>query len=102
MDLPQLSSSPSSSSSSSSSSHSERLCEEGKRFRWPQAAAEASLSSCLCDEASVSGTEPTTASVICAQEDPNDEWKLDVQPELRGRSQRLRLGSCGIQTVSPL
>lgn len=31
--------------------------------------AEATLSSCLCD---VSGTEPTTASVICAQKDPYD------------------------------
>ncbi|KAF0026399.1 hypothetical protein F2P81_021136 [Scophthalmus maximus] len=26
----------------------------------------------LCDDASVSGTEPPTASVICTQEDPND------------------------------
>lgn len=34
--------------------------------------AEATRSSCLCDEASVSGTEPTTASVICTQEDPYD------------------------------
>ncbi|KAG8000649.1 Cytochrome c [Nibea albiflora] len=34
--------------------------------------AEATRSSCLCDEASVSGTEPTTASVICTQEDPHD------------------------------
>lgn len=31
--------------------------------------AEATVSSLVCDEASVSGTEPTTATVICSQED---------------------------------
>lgn len=34
--------------------------------------AEATRSSCMYDEVSVSETEPTTVSVICTQEDPYD------------------------------
>lgn len=34
--------------------------------------AEATRSSCMCDDASVSDTEPTTAGVICTEKDPYD------------------------------
>lgn len=49
------------------------LCEVGgRRFRWPGGGAYCWSEPELCDDASVSGTEPPTASVICTQEDPND------------------------------
>ncbi|KAI9530212.1 hypothetical protein NQZ68_004229 [Dissostichus eleginoides] len=75
----------------------------------------------LCDEVSVSGIKPTTASVICAQEDPYDVsvvemlWRnmlvrkgslhtLSVETGLCGQGSgvvpsTMHLGSYGIVTI---